>query len=122
MVTAQTLMDLREFVQQNATDPRREELLGALEGLQQTIAAQALVVRNLTGELRNRRIGQEAMEAIVPAGAIDALAGRLGMPRETTFSLTEAQAACAALVDEAAGAKSIVEIAAAVARVVRVFV
>ncbi len=122
MVTDTALMDLRDLVVNATAGEQRAELLGVVDDLQRTIAAQALAIRNLTADLRNRRIGEAAMEAIVPASAIDGLASRLGEPRRTAFSLGEARAACAALVEEAARAGEVVEIAGAVARVVRVFV
>jgi hypothetical protein len=122
MLTETTLLELRDLVSSSAPAERRAELLQSLDDLQRAIAAQALLVRNLTADLRNRRIGQEAMDAITPAGAIDALIARLGEPRRTTFSIADARAACDALADEASRAADVVQIAAAVARVVRVFV
>ncbi len=122
MMTETTIVDLRDLVMNATAGERRAELLGAVDDLQRAIAGQALAIRNLTAELRNRRIGQAAMEAIVPAGTMEVLATRLGEARRTAFSMAEAQLACAALVEKAARAGDVVEIAGAVARVVRVFV
>ncbi len=122
MLTEQSLLDLRTLLATHAPADQRETLIQALDDLQRTIAAQSLAIRNLTADLRNRRIGDEAMDAIVPAGAIADLTSRLGEPRSTPFSLIEARAACDALATQAARATDIAAIATGIIKVVRVFV
>lgn len=122
MLTANTLAELRSLIASGAAPERREELNGALDDLQRTIAAQALAIRNLAAEVRNRRVGQQAMDAIVPPAALDALLRKIGEPRPTPFSLEEAQRACAELADAGARAGEIGQIAAAVVKVARAFV
>jgi hypothetical protein len=122
MLTEQTLLDLRELITAKAPDDRREALVQAFDDLQRTIVAQSLVIRNLTMDLRNRRVGQEAMDAIVPAAAVGDIIARLGKPRQTPFSLAEAKAACDELATQAARAGDIAAIASGIAKVVRVFI
>ncbi len=122
MLTEQTLIDLRALLATSAPADRREAMLGALDDTQRTIAAQALVIRNLTADLRNRRIGQEALDAIVPAAAMSDLLTRLGEPRAGPFSMADAQRACAQLAEQGARAGDIAAIAAGIVAVVRAFV
>ena len=121
MLTEATLTELRELIGNAAGPERRAELAGALDDLQRTIAAQALVIRNLTSDLRNRRVGQEAMDGIVPAGALNAMLASLGEPRAAPFSLADAQRACAELADQSARATDLAAIATAIVKVARVF-
>ena len=122
MLTETTLAELRSLIASGALSERREVLNGALDDLQRTIAAQSLAIRNLAADLRNRRVGQAAMDAIVPPDALNALLGGIGEARPTPFSLDEARKACADLADQSARATDIGEIAAAVVKVVRAFV
>lgn len=122
MLTGQSLLDLRTLIATHAPAESRDTLMEAFDDLQRTIAAQSLAIRNLTADLRNRHIGDEAMNAIVPSGGIADLASRLGEPRSTPFSLAEARAACDELATQAARATDIAAIATGIIRVVRVFV
>ena len=122
MLTETTLAELRNLITSGAPAERRAELSDGLDDLQRTIAAQALAIRNLTANLRNRRVGQVAMDAILPPDALDALLAGIGEPRPTPFSLEDARKACAELADQSARAADIGEIAAGVVKVVRAFV
>ncbi len=121
MLTESTLAELRTLITTTAPADRQAQLAAALDDLQRTIAAQALVIRNLSMDLRNRRIGQEALDALVPAGSMDALLAPIGQARATPFSLDDAQKACAALANATSHATDFAEIAAAVVKVARVF-
>ena len=121
MLTESTLAELRALINSAAAPDRRDDLEGALDDLQRTIAAQSLAIRNLTADLRNRRIGQEAMDALLPPGALNGLLERLGEARSSPFSLDQARRACAELADHAARASDVGEIAAAIVKVARAF-
>ena len=122
MLTESTLTELRDLISTAAPPDRRTDLTSALDDLQRAIAAQSLAIRNLTADLRNRRVGQEAMDAILPPAALAGLLDHLGEPRSTPFSLADAQRACADLSDQASRATDLAAIAAAIVRVVRIFV
>lgn len=122
MLTEQSLLDLRTLIITHAPADQRDSLTQAFDDLQRTIAAQSLAIRNLTADLRNRRIGDEAMNAIVPAVAIDDLTSRLGEPRHSPFSFAHARAACDELATQAARTTDLATIATAIIKVVRVFV
>ncbi len=122
MLTEQSLLDLRTLIITHAPADQRDSLTQAFDDLQRTIAAQSLAIRNLTADLRNRRIGDEAMNAIVPASAIDDLTSRLGEPRHSPFSFAQARAACDELATQAARTTDLATIATAIIKVVRVFV
>jgi hypothetical protein len=121
MLSESTLNELRTFITSTASSDRRADFAEAVDDLQRTIAAQSLLIRNLTTDLRNRRIGQQAMDALLPPDTLNALLAQLGEPKQTPFSLTDAQHACADLADQASRATDIAEIAAAIVKVAKVF-
>ncbi len=122
MLTETTLAELRGLIAFTAPAERQKELSEALDDLQRTIVAQALTIRNIIADLRNRRVGEQAMDAIVPPDAMNAMLAGIGEARPTPFSLEAARKACAELADQSARATEIGEIAAGVVKVARAFV
>lgn len=116
----QSLIQLREFIQA-APDDRRAELLGALDALLTAAAGQAIVIRTLTTQLRNARIGLAQVDRAIPIGVLSDIAEALGRPGSRTVSIQDAEAAARDLARQASRDGDVVALLIAVARVVSVF-
>jgi hypothetical protein len=119
MTTAE-LTRLRELIDEHA-GAEAPALEAAVDDLLGTIAGQALVVRNLSMELRNRRAGEAALEELAPVSALEAVLAGLGEPRPSGFTLAEAESASRRLVEAATRGQDLAAVLAAIARLVRVF-
>ncbi len=113
MTTETTLSDLRTLASE------RPEAAQALADLERTIAAQALIIRALSIDLRNRRVSQAHMDALVSNIAIGSV---VGTPARTDFTLAEAQQAAGDLVTEANRSRSAAAFLTTLVKLIRVFV
>lgn len=121
MLTPETLQALRAAIAQSSSD-RRDEFLAAFDGLTTTIAAQALLNRNLAARARNSDIAGAQIDALVGRDSLDALAAALGHPVSAKLSLSDAQAAANQLASDLSRVRSTAATLTAIARIVAIFV
>jgi hypothetical protein len=121
MITEENLVKLKTLAADHGgTDA--ETLTMTLRDLETAIAAQALLVRNLLLELRNRQADAAALEGILSANTLSATMGSIGAPKRNPFTVAEAEQRIEALNDSIAAANDFGQIIGRVVEVAKIFV
>lgn len=121
MLDEQNLNALKNLIAQNG-GPQQQQLQEALEGLERAIAGQALLVRNLILDLRNRQAGDAQLDAVLTQNSLNAVFQMLGVPKQNPFSVTEAETAVKELSNSIANANNFAAILSTVVKVAKVFI
>lgn len=121
MLTEQAVQKLENLIDQ-AGGPNKDEMKSSLECLLKAIAGQALLIRNMNMELRNRQVNDIAMDQILTNNTLAQIFQSLGSPKQNPFTVREAEAKAQELADQVAQANDFGQILGTVVKVATLFI
>lgn len=96
----EAIVALRAWIQASGSDEESQGRLETFDAIIKGIGSQALVIRALSSELKNRQVGQAALEKLVPRERLAEFAGVFAHSARVSFTLKEIEEAAARLADE----------------------
>ena len=121
MTTQTALLQLRAFIDQSPED-QRESLLAAFDSLTTTIAAQSLLIRNLSAQIRNSALSRADLDTLLGRKSLDELSVVTGRPISAGITFADAESAANDLASTLARGRDAAALLTAIARIVAVFV
>lgn len=121
MLKETDLQQLQALIDQHG-GAQQAQLGESLRDLQKTIVGQSFLIRSLMIDLRNRKAGAAALQALLTQQALADIYQSLGVPKQNAFSVAEADAAVTELAGSVANANNLANVTQALVKVATVFI